>query len=781
MKVWILPAVALLLSLPAASNARADDTASVTAPLAVGGNHVCAITDKRKVICFGSNRRGQLGNAMRSNAAQGPSEVFAIENANAVAAGYEHSCAVIADGKVKCWGSNSENQLGAGTAFEAARFMVVPLIVEGLPPAVSVALGGSHSCALTAHGEVHCWGGNDDGQLGAGILQQSSPVPVRVSHLSGITQIAAGLSHTCALAGSGEVYCWGRGTYHTLGSARTSNASEPVKVPISRIRALAAGSYHTCARDDSDTTFCWGSSEVGRLGHPLIASSSAGPQEVYGSQGFTALALGQNHSCAIGNDGSVKCWGDGQSGQLGNGEAADAYLPVPSAIRSAEFIASGGTRTCAVLAGGRLSCWGNGKLSPELVRLPERIFSNDSASTSGPLTIGAGTDFSCGIFDSGKVACWGSGDMSTLGTASSPVPRSPPIWVAGIEGASGITTGHTHTCAILADSTVSCWGIDGTGRMTSPTQIAGIRHAVEVSSLVLHTCALDERGAVYCWGRNSHGETGVPASDSPVAAGTSVTLPGPAISISAGHHHSCAVIQNGDVYCWGANTNHQLNGKATPSASHVPQKVDGIGAAVAVAASEKHTCALLDDSTVWCWGEPDSGRLGSGLAGNSHDPVMTSGLTDVVDISAGRMHTCALRRDQTVWCWGSNEFQQLGRSGVSAMNVPAEVFGVAGAVRISSGYAATFAILADGTVKAWGYNFSANLATKFQSHPSPVDDCVLPSPLLMPTPGHSARPVRSAGSTGSTTSTAEPVPGPTESEPAPNPSEGSPDRYDDEF
>ncbi len=351
------------------SNRCTDDAGYVA--VAAGRAHTCAVTQQGSVQCWGRNDYGQLGNANLSQNSSSPVTVAHIGNASSLAGLNHHACVIRSGGDVSCWGHNSQGQLGDGTTEHSD----VPVSADGVA-AFSVATGGSHTCAIvdaerlrcwgdndfgqlgngttssephhdkdfvlrpgdelasvvdlalgTAHtcavrrdNDAFCWGANHSGQLGLGHTQDGPATAERIGDLGPVHTISAGFNHSCAIAVGGDVYCWGRGDDGQLGDGEATNSSRPVEVQLSAPAiAISTGRFHSCAVTDGGDVFCWGANSRGQMGQGTTVGHFETPVPVPDLGDVVSVAVGGAHSCALHRDGSLKCWGDNEYGQIGDG------------------------------------------------------------------------------------------------------------------------------------------------------------------------------------------------------------------------------------------------------------------------------------------------------------------------------------------------------------------------------------------------------------------------------------------------------------------------------
>ncbi len=330
--------------------------------LAAGNNHSCVVRTDGALRCWGGNSVGQLGNGGTADATSPVTPTGLGSGVVAVAAGNAHTCAITQGGGVKCWGDNLNGQLGDGSSTQRN----TPVEVVGLSSGVTtLEAGDNHTCAGLASGGVRCWGWGTSGQLGQD--GGSSQVPVAVVGLPAgttATSIAAGYRHTCATLSNGATYCWGRNNEGQLGignNTTSRTAVLPVGLGSGSIHT-AAGGAHTCVATAGGPR-CFGLNNAGQLGNGTTANSNV-PVEVQGFTGSTAtrMAVGGSHSCGLTPEGGVRCWGLNQDGQLG---INDPDVNNTTSARSVNGlssgqveISSGVSHTCSLASNGSVRCWG---------------------------------------------------------------------------------------------------------------------------------------------------------------------------------------------------------------------------------------------------------------------------------------------------------------------------------------------------------------------------------------------------------------------------------------
>jgi alpha-tubulin suppressor-like RCC1 family protein len=684
--------------------------------IASGNNHTCSLTTDNGVVCWGSNSNGELGDGTNTKKNAAVQVAGLASGVQAVVTGYFHSCALTDAGGVKCWGANGNGQLGDGTTEQR----LTPVDVSGLTSGViAIAAGHSHTCAVTTGGGVKCWGNNASGQLGdEGNMQRLTPVDT--SGLgSGVASVASRYHHTCAVMTGGAVKCWGANGSGQLGNNSNSTAYSPVDVSglTSGVAEVTMGQNHTCAVLTTGGVKCWGYNGLGQLGDGSMFSAPT-PVNVSGlASGAVAAAAGSNHTCVLTDAGAVKCWGANFDSQLGDGTQFTRYSPVAvnNLTSGVQAVAAGNNHSCAVLDSGSVKCWGNntlGQLSTGNATWRETPVTANASI--GAQAVGVGQYHTCSVTGGGGVECWGYNGFGQLGDDTY-VLRLSPVNVSGLSNVAAVANGQSHTCARTGAGGAKCWGRNSFGQLgdgsnterITPVDVSGLTSGVAaIATRQSHTCALTSTGGVKCWGLNSTGQLG-DASTTQRAAPVDVSgLSSGVSAIAVGQAHTCALTDTGGVKCWGDNGNGQL-GDGTNSQRTTPVNVSGLTSGVtAIATGSNHTCAVTSAGALKCWGGNWEAQLGDGTTTPRSAPVSVSGLDSGVQaVSAGLTHTCALTDAGGVKCWGKNANGQVGDGSTTQRTTPANVSGLASGVEeVVAGYNSTCAFTDVGLIKCWGDN-----------------------------------------------------------------------------
>ena len=691
--------------------------------LAAGNTHTCALTSSGGVRCWGDNWRGQLGDGTIVDHST-PADVTGLTSGVvAISSLHKHTCALTSGGGVKCWGSNIHGELGNNSTVDSPTAVDVVGLSSGV---IAISAGGFHTCALTSGGGVKCWGANWHGEVGDGSTDyRYTPADV-VGLGSGVIAIAAGKWHTCALLGGGGMKCWGYNVQGELGNGTTGMIqTTPVDVTnlTSGVTAIAAGAMHTCALVSGGGMKCWGDNSEGQLGDGTTIQRLT-PVSVSGLQnGVASFTLGTYHTCALTSSGCAKCWGDTWTAQLGDGTTTPRLTPVdvPGLTSGVTALEAGDSHTCAIV-GGRASCWGSngfgqiGDGTTAVHLAPTDV----SGLTSGVSMITTGWLHACALTSAGGVMCWGDNTYGQLGDGTT-TNRVTPVDVVGLtSGVISVRAGGFHTCALTSTGGVKCWGYNFMGQVGDgttqtrllPVNVIGL--ADNVTALALgyaHTCALVD-GGIQCWGQNLSGQIGDGTTSQRLSPVWVVDLSGWwIVSIEAGESHTCAIIIGGMVKCWGNNFDGQLGNNSTTDSSR-PVDVAGLTSGIAsITAGVYHTCAMANTGGIKCWGGNFTGQLGDGTTQHHYTPYDVTGLASgVAALKAGVFHTCALMSGGGVKCWGDNWGGDVGDGTTFIRTMPTNVNGMStGVSALAGGYSYTCALTTTGGVKCWGIDTSGQI------------------------------------------------------------------------
>ncbi len=760
-----------------------NSTTDSTTPVAVSGLtgvtaisagdfHTCAVASGA-VKCWGFGGFGQLGTNSTSDS-KTPVAFLGVTSAMGVAAGSEHTCVLYSSGGVRCAGWNSDGQLGDGTTTDA-KFSV---LVSGLSGVTALTAGASHTCALLSSGGVRCWGANGHGQLGDGTTtERDTPVDVifGAAPLTGMAGVAAGANHTCARAQTGSVRCWGANDRGQLGIGTLVDKKSPSLIGSSSgVTALAGGVAHSCAVSGiGGFVSCWGANAYGQLGNGTSADARS-PIIISGMSGVIGVATGANHSCAVFTRGTVKCWGGNGYGQLGNGTTNDSTTPLlVSATGSAAIITNnplkpltGGsfTPTVATTGDGTKSVTSS---TPSVCTVAAGVVSFIALGTCTLVAhVAAGTNYASGDGSAQNLTV-GQGPVTPPTTPTiSNIPSAPvafgsftPTVSTNGDGTTSVTSSTTAVCKVTAGLV----SFDHAGTCTLvPHVTAGVLHSAADGAATSITvakatptaptitnipdAAVREGTFTPTVSTNSTGTTSVTSSTTDVCfvdmqkavvfrtLGTCMLVPKVAATsdyaaatgsaqtvsvrltpsiqtfgLSAGSYTMCAVVAGGTAKCWGPVS---LSNEWTP-----PTDVSGLSGVFSIAVGPQlnplrfgpdHTCAVILGGTVKCWGANANGQLGNNSTSDSATPVEVTGVSNAIAVVAGNAHSCALIYGGvlggTVKCWGYNHDGQLGNNSTTDSKIPVSVQGLTNVLAISVGDDHTCALIYGATVKCWGLN-----------------------------------------------------------------------------
>ena len=317
----------------------------------------------------------------------------------------------------------------------------------------AISAGAEHDCAMATSGQLWCWGAGAQGQLGRGdIVNQATPVPSGGANR--FLQFAAGGAHTCGIVAGGSAYCWGDNTLGDLGNGSMGNMSTvPDRVQAPRpFTSISGGQYFTCGVSDEHQGFCWGDNGLLQLGIGVPGSIDLPARAIFDTT-FTLIRTGVRNACGITMAGQAVCWGDLSLGQTGGVPAGE---PIPG-YRFSD-ITVGDAVVCGLTAAGGAVCWGDalfgatgdGGGNP----------SGTPAPVVGGLTfaqVSAAKGFACGLTTGGAIYCWGEGWAGALGNGSTDFVRSPTP-ISSTETFAAVSARGFHACGLTTGGVVYCWG-----------------------------------------------------------------------------------------------------------------------------------------------------------------------------------------------------------------------------------------------------------------------------------------------------------------------------------
>ena len=352
---------------------------------------------------------------------------------SAPTAGNEHTC-IIRDGNVWCTGSNSRGQLGTGTTTKSIAF--APSLMTN---AVQLSANTHSTCAVRSDATLWCWGqiisSLDALTIPPAIVRVDSPIPVQIP-LVGVTSVAVGANHSCAILQDRTLWCWGLGTSGQLGDGTKTNTVVPVRARIDSVISADVGLAHSCAVRSTGSVWCWGSNQYRRLG--LRSSASQSVPAYVPTVRATLVTTGDSFTCIASVIKRVQCWGRNNYAQLGLTSGPSRYTPVTIRVKSPTAISAGSEFACALTEAGTTWCWGRNRFGQlangTSIRkaAPQKVIASSAVGTLTSLTTGA--SHACGIATSSSgIWCWGLGLNGQLGdSGGGNRMRGTAVWQNGV-------------------------------------------------------------------------------------------------------------------------------------------------------------------------------------------------------------------------------------------------------------------------------------------------------------------------------------------------------------
>jgi alpha-tubulin suppressor-like RCC1 family protein len=556
--------------------------------IALGFGVSCAITAQNRLACWGVNHFDL--NLPRNLLT--PTEVPGLINVSDISASI--GICAIAGGRVSCFSDNLgpiANSLGLQT-------------IPGLDANVrAVSVGAGMGCAITANNTVRCFGEHDL-VLGTQVFQTVQTAR-EIIGLAGVKAISMAENHACVITAQDTVSCFGYNIPGTGGALVNSTA--PLAVPgLVGVRELMGSSNATCALLANNTVQCFGT----RFGAvPIALPQFAGALGIFETSPINVNGINSSF-CARFQENTVKCLGTNELPAQPTGLIEDS----PLWPTNAQAIASGAA-TCALMPGGTVKCWGRGNGGQ--LGNNANLDSNTPVDVMGIVNakaIAVRNDIGCAITAQDTLRCWGTASSSQLAAAGAGAVFSAPVEIPNLGVIRQVVIGSTHICILNAQEVVLCWGSNRGGQTSSastansgvPVTVAGLAGVKAIAAGDNHTCAIDGQNRVSCWGFSVDGVLGVNIGGLPNPNPVSPAGLGPVKAIAAGRNHNCAITIQDTVRCWGGNTYGQI-GSPSVFSSFQPVEVAGVSAVTRLVLADNFSCAFNSRNQATCWGRLDIG------------------------------------------------------------------------------------------------------------------------------------------------------------------------------
>jgi len=621
--------------------------------ISTSGSHCLALTDSNELYSWGENSYVNLGD-FTTNESLLPKNIEINDVGIDIEASLHSSFLINANREIYAWGHNDDGQLGDGTQND--RYSPMKIMVNS-DTFKDTDVGKLFTLALTEMGDIYAWGNNAFGQLGD-FTTINKDIPNKVN-LNGITfsQISAGGFHSMALSSTGDIYTWGNNEFGELGNNSTVDLSSPTKISVSgvKFKAVSAGNYHSMALSTTGELYTWGYNSYGQLGNNSKTRLNIPTNITVDGVCFQKISAGDNHSVALSTTGDVYTWGYGLDGRLGNGSSTNTLIPTIIDINGGEIIeiSAGGSNTAAINSNGQLYTCGdnlNGQIGDNTIE-DKLTFTLISGSLYEDVEYG--NNICMAINPDGKIYTWGNNNYGQLGNGTYIDKHIPTKMISKGEKFNTFSTSLYSTSAISISGKlyVSGRNLDGLLGDGGDLTTTNTPKLVKIKSVFTkdfsagnnYAVEINESGEIYSWGYNNCGQLGDGTTETKYTR-TKINVVGTYFQkVSAGHDHTIALSESGDIYAWGENEYGQLGDNTTIDKLE-PVKITVIGVKFKdINAGQIHNIALSTTGDIYTWGRNFYGRIGDGTTNDKHVPtkITVSGVS-FKSISAGSFHSMAI-------------------------------------------------------------------------------------------------------------------------------------------